>query len=178
MVKKESPAYHRRASKLEASNCISCSIGTSSAQVCSKMRRFLSFQMFQAVYIVIALLSSVASLVVTTQQWRSPGLASDKIMRQVRHQVPYFIRKATLQNQMLSRFLLLAAQRTARVTQRQSLGCIANSQGHTATLQNQMLNRFLLYSFGLSANQPAVLFSHTKSAPATSYQPVSSTVLS
>jgi len=32
--------------------------------------------------------------------------------------------------------------------------------------------------FGLSANQPAVLFSHTKSAPATSYQLVSSTVLS
>ena len=26
-----------------------------------------------------------------------------------------------------------------------------------------------LYSFGLSANQPAVLFSYTKSAPATNY---------
>ena len=36
----------------------------------------------------------------------------------------------------------------------------------------------LTASFGLSANQPAVLFSHTKSAPATNYQPVSSTVLS
>ena len=32
--------------------------------------------------------------------------------------------------------------------------------------------------FGLLANQPVVLFSQTKSAPATSYQPVSGTVLS
>jgi hypothetical protein len=35
-----------------------------------------------------------------------------------------------------------------------------------------------LCSLGLSANQPAVLFSHTKLVPAISYQPVSSTVLS
>ena len=35
-----------------------------------------------------------------------------------------------------------------------------------------------LCSLGLSANQPAVLFSHTKSTPATSYQLVSSTVFS
>ena len=35
-----------------------------------------------------------------------------------------------------------------------------------------------LCSLGLSANQPAVLFSHTKSAPATSYRPISSTVIS
>ena len=34
----------------------------------------------------------------------------------------------------------------------------------------------LLFLFGLSANQPAVLFSHTKSALATSYQPVRNTI--
>ena len=37
---------------------------------------------------------------------------------------------------------------------------------------------YSLCSFGLPANQPAVLFSHTKSAPSNSYQSISSTVLS
>jgi len=36
----------------------------------------------------------------------------------------------------------------------------------------------LMCSLGLSINQPVVPFSHTKSAPATTSQPISSTILS